>query len=64
MTGDYYIPIGVWQVRENIKIALRNRKAVSNIDDFFHIVREKTGVDFKYFSKVYKIVKTQKRLEV
>jgi Uncharacterized conserved protein len=54
VTGDYYIPIGVWQVRENIKLALRNRKAVSNIDDFFHIVREKTGVDFKYFSKIYK----------
>jgi Uncharacterized conserved protein len=64
VTGDYYIPIGVWQVRENIKLALRNRKAISNIDDFFHIVREKTGVDFKYFSKIYKIVKTQKRLEV
>ncbi len=64
VTGEYYIPVGVWQVRENIRAALKYPKPIDSIDNFFDIVKMRTGIDFKYHSKIYRMIKTQRKLGV
>ncbi len=64
VTGDYYVPIGVWQVRENVRNALSTPNIIDNMDQFFGYVKNSTGIDFRIHSKLYKIYKTQKVLGV
>jgi hypothetical protein len=60
--GDYTMPLGVWQVRENVKVAMREENYLDSIDRFFEIIRIRRKVDLRASSKTYQIVKQQKKI--
>ncbi|MCL5408041.1 MAG: hypothetical protein M1518_01590 [Candidatus Thermoplasmatota archaeon] len=60
--GDYTIPLGVWQVRENVKIALRAENYLDSIDQFFDIIKIRRKVDLRANSKTYQIIKRQRKI--
>ncbi len=60
--GDYTMPLGVWQVRENVKMAMREENYLDSIDRFFEIIRIRRKVDLRASSKTYQIVKQQKKI--
>ena len=45
--GDYTMPVGVWQVRENIKMAMQEETYLDSIDQFFEIIRMRRRVDLR-----------------
>ena len=60
--GDYTMPLGVWQVRENIKMALQEENYLDGIDQFFEIIRIRRRVDLRSKSKTYEMVKRQRKI--
>jgi len=60
--NDYTMPLGVWQVRENVRAAMNKAEEIENIDQYFSIITLRKGIDMRPFSKTYQILKNQKRL--
>lgn len=60
--GSYTMPLGVWQVRENVKAAMLGEHYLDSIDQFFRIIEARRKTDLRGNSKTYQIVKTQKRI--
>jgi len=60
--GEYTIPLGVWQVRENLRAAMLNVRYIDGIDGFFGNIREKRGIDISGRSKTLQIFKQQKMI--
>ncbi len=60
--GDYTIPLGVWQVRENVGTAMKEMNYIDGIDQFFEIIRIRRNVDVRPDSKTYQTVKRQKKI--
>ncbi|MGC8645351.1 MAG: Nre family DNA repair protein [Thermoplasmata archaeon] len=60
--GDYTMPLGVWQVRENVRAALENESNLESIDQFFSIIRIRRSLDLRAHSKTYLFRKNQKRI--
>ncbi len=60
--GDYTIPLGVWQVRENVGMAMKEMNYIDSIDQFFEIIRIRRKVDIRPESKTYQTVKRQKKI--
>ncbi|BDC36133.1 MAG: hypothetical protein EF806_02775 [Candidatus Methanoliparum thermophilum] len=66
ISDEYYIPVGVWEVRENVKRALSNRPLkFSSLEESLSYIKSKLKVDFeKYFriSVILRKATTQKVL--
>ena len=60
--GDYTMPLGVWQVRENVKMAMQEETHLDSIDQFFEIIRMRRRVDLRAKSKTFEIVKLQRKI--
>ncbi|MEM0135300.1 MAG: hypothetical protein QXU18_08775 [Thermoplasmatales archaeon] len=60
--GDYTMPLGVWQVRENVRIAMQNENYLDSIDQFFEIIRTRRKVDLRPYSKTYQMIKLQRKI--
>jgi len=60
--GDYTIPLGVWQVRENVKMALKDEMFIESIDHFFNIIGTRRKIDLRGKSRTYQTIKQQRRI--
>lgn len=60
--GEYTIPLGVWQVRENIRKALQHEVVLEDIERYFSIVKERKALDVRQFSRTYRMIKNQTKL--
>ncbi|MEM0128354.1 MAG: hypothetical protein QXO03_04635 [Thermoplasmatales archaeon] len=60
--GDYTMPLGVWQVRENVRSALQNEEMLENFESFFSIIKLRRSIDLKPYSKTYLHTTYQKRI--
>ncbi len=62
ISGDYTMPLGVWQIRENIRTALSKGNIIDSFDKFFSYIKVTKGIDLRIFSRTYQIVKNQRLL--
>lgn len=60
--GDYTMPLGVWQVRENVRTAMQSVYYLDDIDKFFEIIRIRRKVDLRGNSKTYQMIKLQRKI--
>ncbi|MEM4104668.1 MAG: hypothetical protein QXF80_06715 [Thermoplasmatales archaeon] len=60
--GDYTMPLGVWQVRENVRSALRNEERLENFESFFSIINLRRSTDVRPYSKTYLHTMYQKKI--
>lgn len=60
--GDYTMPLGVWQVRENVRQALTQPSVLENIEEFFSLIDIRRKINLRQFSKTYQMIKNQRRL--
>ncbi|MEM0141163.1 MAG: hypothetical protein QXN66_03895 [Thermoplasmatales archaeon] len=60
--GEYTMPLGVWQVMENVRTALRSEERLENLDKFFSIIRTRRSIDLRGYSKTYLFRRNQKRI--
>lgn len=60
--GDYTMPLGVWQVRENVKSAMQTENYLDGIDQFFEIIKIRRNMDLRQYSKTYQTIKLQRKI--
>ena len=60
--GDYTMPLGVWQVRENVKSAMQTENYLDGIDQFFEIIKVRRNKDLRQYSKTYQMIKLQRKI--
>jgi hypothetical protein len=60
--GDYTMPLGVWQVRENVRDALKKENNLESMEQFFSIIDVRRSLNLKGYSKTYLFRKNQKRI--
>ena len=60
--GDYTMPLGVWQVRENVKSAMQTENYLDGIDQFFQIIKIRRNKDLRHYSKTYQMIKLQRKI--
>ena len=60
--GDYTMPLGVWQVRENVKSAMQTENYLDGIDQFFEIIKIRRNKDLRHYSKTYHMIKLQRKI--
>ncbi len=60
--GDYTMPLGVWQVRENVKLALESGTYIDGIDTFFDAIKARRMTDMRKYSKTYQTLKLQRKI--
>ena len=60
--GDYTMPLGVWQVRENVKSAMQTENFLDGIDQFFEIIKVRRSKDLRHYSKTYQMIKLQRKI--
>ncbi len=59
---DYTMPLGVWQVRENVRTAMKSAETMENLEHYFSTIAFRKGLDLRTFSKTYQTLKNQRRL--
>ncbi len=60
--GEYTMPLGVWQVRENVKYAMNELNYLESVDQFFDIIRIRRKKDLRQDSKTYQTIKQQRKI--
>jgi hypothetical protein len=60
--GEYTMPLGVWQVRENVRAAMNELNYLDSIDQFFDIIKIRRKRDIRGNSKTYQTVKQQRKI--
>ena len=56
------MPLGVWQVRENVKSAMQTENYLDGIDQFFEIIKIRRNKDLRHYSKTYQMIKLQRKI--
>jgi hypothetical protein len=58
---EYYLPVGVWEVRENVKRALlRDNKRFSTLDESLSYIKGRLRVDIGRYTKVSRIIEKER----
>lgn len=60
--GDYTLPLGVWQVRENVRDAMKQENFLEGIDQFFSLIGIRRGINLSGKSKTYQNIKLQRKI--
>lgn len=60
--NDYTLPLGVWQVRENMRSAMKNESYLDNVKQFFGLIELRRNIDLSGKSKTFQIFKQQKKI--
>ncbi|MCL4450218.1 MAG: hypothetical protein M1386_02740 [Candidatus Thermoplasmatota archaeon] len=60
--GDYTMPLGVWQIRENVKSAMQTENYLDDIDQFFEIIKIRRNKNLRHYSKTYQMIKLQRKI--
>jgi hypothetical protein len=60
--GEYTMPLGVWQVRENVRAAMSEVNYLDSIDQFFNIIKIRRKKDLRGSSKTYQTIKQQRKI--
>lgn len=59
--SGYYIPLGVWQVRENVRNSFKNYKSFDNKNDLFKYISAKLYIPFKIWKNKSKLLNLNRK---